>query len=223
MRLDLLIYITNGERNEYLPKDYKIVFSDATHLVMTPKNGKAIIAFDIDVFVEIDTDKLWDNIKELVRSKYHEYDSVQLGLTFDPFLKKDKSMSDYIKIIGESFEAKSDFFMYYYKELKMKDMNDIVKARTELEEKLKSPKIGSLVDSIGESEVWKSLKEDQLKRLYGEFGYLVTGNKKLIEKDIEKIKKFVDDFIPADNKFAKKFKKDLVSRWISVYVRHINL
>lgn len=223
MRLDLLIYITNGERNEYLPKDYKIVFSDATHLVMTPKNGKAIIAFDIDVFVEIDTDKLWDNIKELVQSKYHEYDSVQLGLTFDPFLKKDKSMNDYIKIIGESFETKSDFFMYYYKELKMKDMDDIVNVKTNLEEKLKSPKIGSLVDSIGESEVWKSLKEDQLKRLYGEFGYLVTGNKKLIEKDIEKIKKFVDNFIPGDNKFAKKFKKDLVSRWISVYVRHINL
>lgn len=74
------------------------------------------------------------------------------------------------------------------------------------------------------SKVWKYI--DNKNFIFNKFGYLVvTGSKgkKIIVEDSKKIKEFIDEFIPDDDSFAKKFKKELLRRWMALYVQYIDI
>lgn len=55
------------------------------------------------------------------------------------------------------------------------------------------------------------------KRAYYRHGVLVFNNKKAAKKDEEIIKDFLKDFIPGNSEWKKKFRKDLLKRWIKAY------
>ena len=69
------------------------------------------------------------------------------------------------------------------------------------------------------SEVWKKISEDQRKKLFGQFGYLATADKAAVKHDTELIFNFINQLIIDDSKFASKFKKELLNRWVNTFVR----
>lgn len=56
------------------------------------------------------------------------------------------------------------------------------------------------------------------KKSYNRHGVIICKNKKAIKKDEETIKDFLKDFIPGNSSFKKNLRKDLLKRWMAMYV-----
>lgn len=71
-------------------------------------------------------------------------------------------------------------------------------------------------DHYGESNVIRSIGNP--KKYYKRHGVLVCKKKRAIKKDAKIIKGFLKDFIPGNSEWKKDFRKDLLDRWMSMYV-----
>lgn len=69
-------------------------------------------------------------------------------------------------------------------------------------------------DEFESSNVWDNAEER--KRMIKRHGLLIA-RRKDIEKDMEIIEDFIDQFIPDDSRYARQFKEDLLYRWINMY------
>lgn len=56
------------------------------------------------------------------------------------------------------------------------------------------------------------------KRSYNRHGIIICKNNKAIRKDEEIIKDFLKEFIPGNSSFKKHLRKDMLKRWMSMYV-----
>lgn len=66
------------------------------------------------------------------------------------------------------------------------------------------------------SKVMKAAKSP--KKSYKRHGVLVCKDKSAIKKDEKIIKDFIKDFFPGGAEWKKKFRKELLNRWMSTYV-----
>lgn len=91
-------------------------------------------------------------------------------------------------------------------------LNELTVAMNSKNKKAKKTKI----KVIGTSRCVRASKKP--KKSYNRHGLLVVSSKKAIEKDERTVKAFLKDFIPGDEKWKKDFRKDLLKRWMRVYV-----
>lgn len=70
--------------------------------------------------------------------------------------------------------------------------------------------------SYGRSRVLRAANNP--KRAYRRHGVIVCTEKDAIKKDEKVIKEFLKDFIPGDAEWKKDFRKDLLKRWMNLYV-----
>ena len=67
----------------------------------------------------------------------------------------------------------------------------------------------------GTSRVWKN--SDNIKRSINRHGVIV-GTKKDVKSDEETIKQFLKDFLPGKKSWQKQFRKELLDRWMNMFV-----
>ena len=133
-------------------------------------------------------------------------------------------MQNYLDSISSLFDDLSDFYMMFDRETSEQHIDlHQSEAFKALQEKKKEPKLPKIpkIQSSYKSKVWDLFTADQRKTMFGHRGYLITDNEKAVKKDIDSIQKFLDEFIPDNSSFGKKFKKELVSRWVAVYVKYV--
>ena len=220
------IYITKDEINKDVQKSFELSLSDPSHLIFKPINNTAIVAFKMSTFTEIDPEKLWDNIHSIVQEKYPQYDSINVAIFVDQFLKFDKDVRNYVASINTLYEDLSNIYIKFDSEISEQYL-DLQQSGMfkELQMKKKEPKLPKVPKDIlnfDKSKVWSLFTEDQKKTMFGHRGYLITNNEKAVAKDIEIIRKFMNEFIPDNSKFAKKFKEELIARWVAVYVKYVD-
>lgn len=68
----------------------------------------------------------------------------------------------------------------------------------------------------GRSRVFRVAKNP--KRSYRRHGVLVCSKKSALKKDEKVIKEFLKDFFPGNAEWKKEFRKDVLKRWMSMYV-----
>ena len=186
----------------------------------------AVVAFKMSTFTEIDPEKLWENIHAIVQEKYPQYDSINVAIFIDQFLKYDKDVRNYISSINTLYEDLSNIYIKFDSEVSEQFL-DLYQSEMfkELQMKKKEPKLPKVpkeILSFDKSKVWGLFSEEQRKTMFGHRGYLITNNEKAVAKDIEIIRKFMNEFIPDNSKFAKKFKEELIARWVAVYVKYVD-
>lgn len=79
-----------------------------------------------------------------------------------------------------------------------------------------SKKNKSKPDSYGRSKVFKNANNP--KRAYRRHGVLVAASKDDIRRDEKILKEFLKDFFPGNSDWKKDFRRDLLKRWIRMYV-----
>lgn len=71
-------------------------------------------------------------------------------------------------------------------------------------------------DSYGRSKVFRNANNP--KRAYRRHGVLVADSKDDIRRDEKILKEFLKDFFPGNSDWKKDFRRDLLKRWIRMYV-----
>lgn len=203
--------------------------SDSSHLIFRPNsNDFANIFFYFNEFIELDLNAFVSSLKQSVHSRYpFVYDQIVLSLNF-VFEESEKTpdVNAMISNINEFFVRLQDPYIKYVESNKIKEVeipqSFSINSTPKKEKKEKKLKFDKEKDKKQkESKVWKSIDEKDRKKLFGQFGYLATSDKKNVLHDAEIISNFIDSFIHDNSKFAKKFKSELQKRWLATFVRLI--
>lgn len=201
-------------------------FSNSTHLVFEPnRNGVATMIFKFTDFIELDLNAFVRNLKQAVHSRFpFRFDriNIKLHVVFD----SEELTSDVkamISNISDFFASLRDPFVQYIddesiNEIEMPSAFSLNEGgkKSKKDKKLKFEKESIKPQT---SEVWRKISEDQRKKLFGQFGYLATSDKAAVKHDTELIFNFINQLIVDDSKFASKFKKELLNRWVNTFVR----
>lgn len=107
-----------------------------------------------------------------------------------------------------------DIDMDYFEKFIYADNDDSKKSKKKSSKKKDKP--SPKKKEYTTSKVLKAAKSP--KKAYKRHGVIVCGNKSAIKKDEKIIKEFIKDFFPGNAEWKKKFRKDLLTRWMNTYV-----
>lgn len=231
MDKELYIMLTLVDNKVSVPQQVQVSnrswsFSDGTHLIFEPNsNNIATLMFHFNDFIEFDLLKFVNILKQTVFSRF-QYRYNKIILSLHVVFSEDEITSDIsamISNIDEFFENLHDPVLKYIKNEKVQEF-EMPKAFSlnstkpkKKEKKLKFDKEKEVKRIT--SSVWENIENKMKKKLFGQFGYLATSDKNLISHDTRVIYEFIDNFINDDSKFAEKFKKELLNRWVNTFVR----
>ena len=133
--------------------------------------------------------------------------------------------AEYLKDLSEEESNDSDDEYDEDEEYQGDDTDDEddeeVDVATELSEILKSDykdkkNKGKKKKEYGSSRVFRAAKSP--KRAYKRHGVLICSKKSALKKDEKILKEFLKDFFPGNAEWKKEFRKEVLKRWMSMYV-----